>query len=170
MPALACIYTYVSRLEHNVWDVAMFIVSSQYFIENASDTDHKETQHMTMSLFSHTQKSHYNCKLFWIWMSLFFFFFLKSVLFSTALKNCIFKLLGIKSCKQWIFIPTLLLQLCMWCQLYSTILLLAWQNIQKCCQSVKETGCSGISERQITSAPCRVSYSVWGFIFYVYLS
>lgn len=118
---------------------------------------------------SHTQKSHSNSKLFWIWMS-FFFFFLKSVLFSTGLKYCIFKLLGIKSCKQWNFYSHSPFAALYVMSVVFNDTLLAWQDIQKCCRSVKETGCSGISERQITSAPCRVSYSVWGFIFYVCLS
>lgn len=99
-----------------------------------------------------------------------FFFFLKSVLFSTGLKYCIFKLLGIKSCKQWNFYSHSPFAALYVMSLVFNDTLLAWQDIQKCCRSVKETGCSGISERQITSAPCRVSYSVWGFIFYVCLS
>lgn len=72
---------------------------------------HYKEQRVWLWACPHTKE---NCilttsKLLWIWMSP---VFLESVLFPTASKNCIFKLLAMKLTK-WSFYSTVLLQLCM---------------------------------------------------------
>lgn len=97
-------------------------------------------------------------------------YFPENVLFPTASKYCIFKLLGLESCKQWNFYSHSRFAALNVMSVVFNDTLLAWQDIQKCCQSVKVTDCSGISYRQITSSPQRVSYKCLSLIFWVCLS